>query len=47
MSNKNWITPKFEVMKLETTQSGAAGAVESRPGQGNPNRFNDAASSPG
>ena len=45
MPKKNWITPSFEMLKLEKTKSGPDGVAESRPGIG-PARHLDAASSP-
>lgn len=46
MSKKKWVMPNLKAIQLEQTKSGSGSSGEAKPGQGSPNKFNDAANSP-
>ena len=46
MSEKRWVKPDLEAIRLEQTKSGAGSNQENKPGQGSKNKSADAAQSP-
>lgn len=46
MSEKRWVKPDLEAIRLEQTKSGTINSQENKPGQGSKNKSADAAQSP-
>ena len=46
MTEKKWIKPNLEAIKLEHTKSGTGSSRENKAGQGSQAKFSDAGQSP-